>query len=50
MFPCRSKEGLSSLKWTYETMNEGSHGSKHEKEVQSEPKHGKQITVENLLA
>ena len=31
VFPCRSKEGLSSLKRTNETMNEGSHGLEHEK-------------------
>ena len=27
VFPCRSKKGSSFLKRTYETMNEGSHGS-----------------------
>lgn len=33
VFPCKSKEGSSSSKWTYKTMNEKSHDSKHEQEL-----------------
>ena len=29
IFPCNSKKGSSSFKQTYNTMNEGSHDSKH---------------------
>ena len=30
MFPCKSKDGSSSSKWTYETMNKESHDSEDE--------------------
>ena len=46
VFPCKSKEGSSSLKQTYETMNEESHDSKHESKVETEPRRGKRIIVE----
>ena len=46
VFPYRSKEGSSSLKQTYETMNEWSHGLEHWKKVQTEPRRGKRTRVE----
>ena len=30
VFPCNSKRGPSSFKWTYDTMNKENHDSKHE--------------------
>ena len=46
VFPCKSKDGSSSSKWTYETMNEESHDSKDEQEVHIEPKRSKRTRVE----
>ena len=45
VFLCRFKEGLSSFKGTYETMNEESHDSKHEQELHNDPRRSKRTRV-----
>ena len=50
VFPCKSKDGSSSSKRIYETMNEESQDSEDEQGVQTEPRRSKRIRVENLLA
>ena len=50
VFPCKSKYESSSSKQTYETMNEESHDSEDEQEVQTEPKQGKRIRVEKSFS
>ena len=49
VFPCRSKERSSSLKQTYEIMNEESHDSEDEQGVETEPRWNKRIRVEKSL-
>ena len=46
VFPCKSKDGSSSSKRTYETMNEESHDSEDEQGVQTEPRRSKRTRVE----
>ena len=46
VFLCKSKDGSSSSKRTYETMNEESHDLEDEQGVQTEPRRSKRIRVE----
>ena len=46
IFPCKSDEGRSSSKQTYETMNEDSQDQNQEQEVQDEPRRSKRIRIE----
>ena len=46
VFPCKSKERLSSSKWTHETMNEESHDLEDEQGVQTKPRRSKRTRVE----
>ena len=43
IFPCKSDEGQSSSKRTYETMNEDSQDQNQEQEVEDEPRRSKRI-------
>ena len=49
VFPCKSKNGSSSSKRTYETMNEESHDSEDEKRVQTESRQSKRTRVEKAF-
>ena len=46
VFPCKFKDGSSSSKRTYKTMNEESHDSEDEQGVQTEPRRSKRTRVE----
>ena len=46
IFPCKSDEGPSSSKRTYETMNEDSQDQNQEQEVEDEPRRSKRIRIE----
>ena len=46
IFPCKSDEGPSSSKRTYETMNEDSQDQNQEQEVKDEPRCNKRIRIE----
>ena len=46
VFPCKSKDGSSSSKRTYKTMNEESQDSEDEQGVQNKPRPSKRIRVE----
>ena len=50
VFPCKSKDGLSLSKRTYETMNEESHDSEDEQGVQTESGRRKRTRVEKSFA
>ena len=46
IFPCKSNDGPSSSKRTYETMNEDSQDQNQEQEVEDEPRRSKRIRIE----
>ena len=49
MFSCKSKDGSSSSKRTYDNMNEESHDSEDEQGVQTESRRSKRTRVEKFL-
>ena len=49
IFPCKSDEGLSSSKPTYETMNEDSQDKNQEQEVEDEPRRSKRIRIKKIF-
>ena len=49
IFPCKSDEGPSSSKRTYETMNEDSQNQNQEQDVEDEPRRSKRIRIEKYF-